>query len=691
MKSKILALIILLLVMSTNVLAASIASFSVDISNGGDRSALLAQPIRASSVLFQVETNEGATCRYSETKGNSYSNMERTFDLDLETVHKKTLTGLTEGLYKYYVKCRNDSGNESGELEAIFSVNLPINAKIELSRESPLNEGQVEVELTTSKIPSEVPSLSYSYDGVSYGPVPLFGSGTVWKGYLIISNDRKEQIGSFKFQGRDIEGNLGTDITEGGIFIVDTVEPTTIADFKAEGVESGIKLVWSFYESIKEFKIYRSDSPNVDYSNFYKSTTSKSFTDTGVTKGKTYYYKITAVDKAGNEGALSPEVYATVLLQDEIVSPTGLEPRFYGLVDSVLSEIDVVSEDANAIKRSFDGKTEKEKSLYQGLKLSREIDGGVTELGALRREVENYKLQSLARTELDKKLNSAELKLSTIKKKIPENLIIGSEKTNDQQITENDISNAILSLSPETSEDILNEKVKKSLEAINKANFKVKTSISNLEIVYMDGTRKSIALVKETVNSNLERNENISILEIIPREIAESSSELNIKNIEYNVVKENTIVSFYSDTREIDYSLDKNVDLDSIGKIKTLLIQEVETKIDAPLFTGYFSFVNFSENKSNLGIILGVLALAGLFVYFYFIKTTNQLSESLTPMRNKIAEAERKLEENRVHEAGEIYSFLSEHYKKLNKKEKKGIYPMLNSLHSKINVMKSEG
>jgi hypothetical protein len=689
MKLKILLFVVLLTLASTSVSAAFIAQYSIEISNTNSTNVAITPPIKSSNVLFQVETDHASSCRYSLSKGNSYNNMEKTFDQDFETIHKKTLTGLADGVQKYYVKCKDSSGNESGELEAIFSIDLPISGKIKLSKESPLGEGKVEVTLVTSKVVGETPSLSYSFDGVNYAPIPLFGSEKTWTGYLIISSDQKEQIGSFKFQGRDIEGNLGTDITDGGIFLVDTVAPPTIPDVKAVGQDGGIKLSWSFSESVKEFRVYKSTSQNADLSNFYKSIVGKSFTDTDVEKGKTYYYRVSAVDEAGNEGALSFETYATVLLSDEIVSPTGLEPRFYGLVDSVLSEIDLVDEETSSVKQSFESKTEKEKLLYQGLKLSREIDSAKSELDALRKEVENYKSQSLTRGELDKKLNSGELKLNTIKKKIPENMIVVSEKTADEQITENDLTNAILELNPETSEELLKQTIEKSLETATNSKFKVKTSIYNLEIAYLDGTRKEVSLVKENIESNLERNENISVLEIVPKEIADSALELNIKNTEYNVVKEDTIISFYSDTKEIAYSLDKHIDLNSIGKIKTILLEEVEIKEKAPLLTGYFSLVNFEENKSYLGIIIGVLALVGFFGYFYFIKTNNQRSESLAPFKNKILEAEKKAEENKTREAEQIYGILSENYKNLTKKEKKLVYPLLNSLHDKITIMKN--
>ncbi|MFH1290889.1 MAG: hypothetical protein ABIH92_05815, partial [Nanoarchaeota archaeon] len=418
-----------MVLLSANVLAASTASFYFNTSTGDDESVTLSEIIRSSVVMLKVTTDRATTCKYSDYQGTSYDNMEETFDFNFETLHKKDLIDMTDGVHKYYVRCENDEGNESGELEAIFAVSVPVTAQVVLEDGSPLGNGRTEVTLVTSKALSQTPSLSYSFDGIGYDPIPLFGSGVTWQGYLVISSSDSEKVGSFKFQGRDLEGVLGTEITSGGFFIVDTKRPETISDIDAVGYEGEIKLNWYIddEDDVEKFNIYRSTSPNVDHSDFYESTESLSFKDTSVEKGKTYYYKVSAVDEAENEGGLSREVYATALLEN-VTSLTGLEARFHGLVDSFLSDVDSVIGLAEDVENGFDDKDEKERNLYSDLKLEREINGAKSELSSLRREVVNYKAQSLTRSELDGKLNSGQLKLNTIKKKIPENIIIVSEK-----------------------------------------------------------------------------------------------------------------------------------------------------------------------------------------------------------------------------------------------------------------------
>ncbi len=665
--------------------AESYLNVNFNTSSINDTSVVLNDIVRSSSFLLGIATDRAVSCRYSNTKGKSYGNMDGIFDLDLETLHKKTIIGLTDGIYKYYVKCKDNSGNEGKELEVIFSVSLPITAQIIITDGSPVKEGKVEVKLVTSKIVSQTPALSYSLDGISYAPIPLFGSENAWKGYFIVSKSEEEQVGSFKFQGKDLEGSIGTEITSGGVFLVDTKKPQTITDIKSIGYEGRVEISWFFDEDAKEFKIYRANSPGIDKSDFYKTIGAKSYSDTSVEKGKTYYYKVSALDDAGNEGELSKEVYATALLENTSVISNGLDARFLGIVDGFLSEIDLTLDTVNSIKQNFNEKTEKEKSIYTDLKLDREIDGAKTELNSLRKEVENYRSQNLDKNELDKKLNTGKLKISSIKKKIPENIVILDEKEINKKYTEEELTKIILELDYGRSDNLLSKKIKKSMESAEEHNFKVKTSGYNLEISYLDGTRKKMSLIKEIIDSSLTNNENISIIEYISKSVEESASNIEIKNVNYNVLKEDPIVSFSPDTKEIIYSLNKNIDLNLLGEIKTLLLYDVKEEATANSITGYFSAINLDNSKNNFGIILGIVVIGFLLGYLFFSKKQRITSEKLFPLRKMIIEAKDKAVYGKLDEANAIYGFISQEYKALGKKEKELIYGDIENLHKKIN------
>ncbi|MBI5332206.1 MAG: PGF-pre-PGF domain-containing protein [Candidatus Aenigmarchaeota archaeon] len=62
------------------------------------------ETLTTTSANFSVTTNENATCHYSTNSGTSYSGMGGTFT-DTGTSHIQSLTGLSAGTYRYYVRC----------------------------------------------------------------------------------------------------------------------------------------------------------------------------------------------------------------------------------------------------------------------------------------------------------------------------------------------------------------------------------------------------------------------------------------------------------------------------------------------------------------------------------------------------------------------------------------------------------
>jgi len=100
------------------------------------------------------------------------------------------------------------------------------------------------------------------------------------------------------------------------------------------------------------------------------------FYDEDVEKGKTYYYKIAAVDEAGNIGDLSKEVYATALLSNTSEN-TGLNIKLIGKVDNFIIEIDSLIKNIEDIKELLKLKDNKEKQIFESIKLNKELESAI--------------------------------------------------------------------------------------------------------------------------------------------------------------------------------------------------------------------------------------------------------------------------------------------------------------------------
>jgi hypothetical protein len=625
------------------------------------------------SVMLRVTTDIDTVCYYTENEGVQPG---KSFDGNYGTRHEKVLENLDDGIHNYYITCGN---NNSVIMNVNFKTIAPISGVITLSQNPPLKEGQYKITLVTSELSIEEPLLQYTFDESNYRTISLKGSGKNWEGYIIIPSGTGEAVGSFIFKGTDLAGRQGTKITGDSMFIVDTINPATIETIDAVGYQGQVKLNWFFEEKVKEFNVYRSENQNIEYTDFYKTTTNHYFTDNDVEKGKTYYYKVAGVDEAGNIGDLSKEIYATALLNN-YSQTSGLSPTLVGKVDNSIAEINSVIQDINEISSSIDLKEDKEKNLFTDIKLDKELDGAISELNALKRDVENYKLQDLSETELNAKIASSTLKLNIIKKKVPEDITIVNEKQITRDLNETTIQKAFLQYSSDTQKDY-NKEITETLKLVTDNKIEITSNFYDLEIMYMDGTKKDITLIEDNINSNKANLENISFISYVPKEIAAQSSELKIINLDYNIVKDDPVISFSSDTKKIIYYLNKQTTLDSLEGILVAPIKLSDSTTTDSSITGN-SILN-SATKGSWGIVILVIFALVLIIYFLRLKNESSIKPVLAIIED-IKKSKDLLNGGKETEARELYEKVKEEYKLLPEKEKNLVMKSIKEMNEEI-------
>ncbi|MBA7512850.1 hypothetical protein ES705_04859 [subsurface metagenome] len=123
----------------------------------------------------------------------------------------------------------NVSGVDLAENAGIASGNFEVDtiaptASISMFPTSPLKTGEFQIVLTltdASNIPQK-PSLSYTLSGGLLTSVPLTGSDKSWSGSSYIDSTAPESMAMFSFSATDAAGNIGTTITAGETFEIDT-------------------------------------------------------------------------------------------------------------------------------------------------------------------------------------------------------------------------------------------------------------------------------------------------------------------------------------------------------------------------------------------------------------------------------------------------------------------------------------
>ncbi|MFW5935924.1 MAG: S8 family serine peptidase, partial [Candidatus Hadarchaeota archaeon] len=114
---------------------------------------------------------------------------------------------------------------------------------------------------------------------------------------------------TYEVSAVDTSGNEGnkSDPASATTFEEDTTPPAKVTNLTATAVSSSqIDLAWdaNTEDDLDHYNIYRDD-------NFIDSTTSTSYSDTGLSSNTTYTYEVSAVDTSGNEGERSDPASAT--------------------------------------------------------------------------------------------------------------------------------------------------------------------------------------------------------------------------------------------------------------------------------------------------------------------------------------------------------------------------------------------
>ncbi len=636
--------------------------------------------VYSNSIVLQITTSSPVLCRFSLTKDTPFDLMQGVFDDNFETIHKKTLTNLHDGVYKYYTKCRpiedlNNVSTGNSQLEAVFKISNPISAQIVLE-DTFLSAGKHEITLLTTKVPTSAPQLKYSYDGIVYSPIMLHGSEKSWTGFLVIPSSIGEEIGSFKFEARDLEGRMGTKILGDSIFIVDTRAPPLITSIEASGEYGQIKLEWFLdeEEEIDKIKIYRSQTPNVDLTKHYKTLEGdiENYYDSNTENGKTYYYRISSSDSAGNLAELSREVHATSLLDKTSTASGGLSPQLIGSVDAMLSEIELLESEIKNSDDVMNDLSESEKEYTKSFKITSEFQGAKSELTSLKQTVKNYKLTDLTKELLDSRLASFEIKLSIIRKKIPSAFSTIDSLEITQSYAEETVRKTILEYSPELSPSTIDKTIKKSLQLLENEGLEIRSKLGVFETTYLDGTKKTQSILEHSLDSTLERGEGIKFILRFPSGSLNLDSLL-VKNMDYTPEQEG-LISFETDTKKIIYTFDQKLDPQILREISISLIALQE---ESTMLTGYFLSEIPGEGSSMATFL--ILVASGLIGYLFYIKQQQKKEVSLEFLL-KAKQVKTLQKEGKAEEANKLYDILKIEYLGLSKDQKHEVFKEIKTL-----------
>jgi len=564
--------------------------------------------IPADYTTLYVSTDEMASCVYNSSNSTPIS-LSTSNGLN----HQVLLQGLSEGMHYYTVMCTDIYGNRMAEGYSInFSVSIPVSADVDFSSPSPLKAGLYQITLITSRSVIPTPQLNYNIGGTS-GSIELVGSGSTWKGYLIIPPDAGDKVGSFSFSGTDYYGQTGNLITSGKLFLVDTVPPAqpTISAFSNPDGSIGLMIRYDG-EALSEFNIYRAGSAGVTLMDFYtNSSNASSFTDRQVSQGKTYYYAVSAVDQAGNEGSFSNEVSAVSMKSDSNssqISPEALKSinRAMALAES---SIETVSQRISAISSSSD------RDAIEATGILQDAGDAKTRLQNIYDSLNALKSSSGDDSDINSEVARQELAIRSIESSVPLDVKVTEYSPTSVQASGEDIASAISKASPQNSGDL------NYLKNVNAAQSAISQKVSGklVSAVYETSTQY-FTFINEKITANQQVNDSTLVI-LIPKSVAEDTSNIDFITAGYSVIQNDPVVSFpYSasssgQSTTIEYVIKGKASESDLSGIKAVLMEN-QNGSPSPA-TGNAVAKTIKSNAKYIGIIIGMLVLGILAAYYF--------------------------------------------------------------------------
>lgn len=591
-------------------------------------------------ITLRLNTDEQATCKWGKTD-NEYDSLTNQFQTTGGNLHEQPLN-LAEGINTYYISCKDSTGNKDPIITINIELNLPPTASISIQKNQSYNalaQGTYIVSLSASESLSPAPTLKLRYSNQLIN-IPLEGSSQTWKGYLIIPPDSGENVGEFQYSGTDIRGTTGTEITHGKLVIIDTSPPPAPTSLKLTNENNKIRLSWDYTgEETDHYNIYRSTTGSTDKSNLKTRPEERTFTDSDVINKIGYFYRISAVDNAGNEGPLSEEDFIMTEYQNA-TDKFQQKPELLAIINNKISQLEILVNNLEVKIVKLEQTTDQDLlQIINEQEIARKLKETKSNLQTLIGELKTYKETPITEEELKTKIELIDTKLATHKKEIVKEIKINNKVQNEQIPDEN--------LMQKVAEEYLKNKI---LTDEQRRNYYEKTrelqeevrilqTIINYDIEYEYKESEKITLLKETLLTTRELK-GVLLQEIIPKDVIKIS-EITFTVLPYELNQMGAVWLLKDlDNNQVTYKTTSQKENSQLQRIRTIVFYDIDQflsdiaseKTNASNGITGQSIVKkqgISLNEKLLISLAIIVVITLLTYYFAFLKTEKTYAKEI--------------------------------------------------------------
>jgi|GEM_PF-3014106 len=591
--------------------------------------------------LLRATTNEASDCRYGTVLA-PYAQLPEAFPQTASLTHERTLD-LEEGSYTYYIGCSDVYGNAAPVTSTSFTLRKAPTARLTIEGENPRKAGDYALTLETSEPLQGIPSLVLSYQGGSSQNLRLTEKdSTTYEGVIIVGDDAGEQVGSFTWSGTDADGNVGTHFENDELFLVDTIKPGKVTTFRAVNGTAGVNLTWYFDEEDDVlFNIYRSTESGVDYTDLYETTSGDRFKDRDTQQAVRYWYRIAAMDEAGNVGPLSHEEWASPASASYHERGSGaiLDPVLQVDLDTRLDRLDRAILDAERAAKELSGEQAKDKAwLIATLDLADSAAASVSALKQARSSYEALRSLDLDRGEYDLRVTEIQVRTDDAMARLPVRVGVDEQSEYDETAEQSAISaaatRALGSTVLATGERAAYEREAGALLE----RVRVVTTMSHATVGYANGLEQPFTIVEKRLIADDAENDVVAI-ETIPKRVAKSADDIDFLKNKPIVLEQDPVVQYGYDTltdATIAYAVKGTIPFPTVRQSRLVLLPKPSTTAtlqpvqDEHLTGSATNILDGFTGSQGLLIFLGIVVIVGLLTYYFRLQAEPEISGGIT-------------------------------------------------------------
>lgn len=576
--------------------------------------------VDGSNVKLLLATNEVSTCTYSSSQDSGQ------FTSSDYLVHEATVF-FNEGNHAYVATCFDVYGNSVNYTFNFASVLKPT-ARIEIegftidSQDADvLKQGSYPIRLIASEDVTQA-TLTYTYQNREGGVVSLIKDDNSqtelnnqlgakeWTGYLII-NSVGEDVGSFSTTLTTESGEQGNVITQGKLFLVDTIAPPQVVGVlvrKENDLQnSWLKISWDEIDDAT-YRIYRSQNGKVTLDDFLATTDEASYNDRTAKLGEPYYYAILAEDKAKNKGPLSEPAGGLINIEESVVQS---DDQVYE-IQQLSSRIEQTIFDIDAAYKSLETERDEKKLIFiRELGILESLTQKKTQLNSYLKELENL----AGSPRYDQRIVEITTDVGNAAAIIPSRITINGNIDYEQPDDTNAIS-SIFDKFNTLKEPAAKVSYRKTVDDLNIAS-SFSGSILVGEVLYANKVSRQYTYITQDI-SFAQQSETMRLAINIPFDIYENQEPRFLPSLDskepvpvYDVVQGQTRFSY-------SILIPKELDLATARTLRNVLLPKEEAPSSQSSITG--NAIAFIDWKTiNPLYLLGVLTIIVLFVYYVFM------------------------------------------------------------------------